>query len=76
MTDRQMLAEFGENLEYMLNDRQMSQKELADKIGVGEPTVSHYIKGRRMPTLATILNIMLALDCDLDDLIFITTYII
>ena len=76
MTDKQMLAEFGENLDYLLNERQMSQKGLADKIGVGESTVSHYIKGRRMPTLATILNIMLALDCDLDDLIFTSTYII
>lgn len=76
MTDRQMLAEFGENLEYMLDERQITQKELAEKIGVGESTVNHYIKGRRMPTLATTLNIMLALDCELDDLIFTSTYIV
>lgn len=76
MTDRQMLIEFGSNLEHIMINRGMKQKTLADKIGVSESTMNCYIKGKRMPSLATVLNMMLALDCDLDDLIFTCSYII
>lgn len=39
-------ATFASRLRYALDVRGMTQKELADRTGIGKPRINHYIKGR------------------------------
>ena len=49
----------------------MSQSRLAEKIGVKQPTVSHYIKGDKLPSLDTFANLCVALDVDANEMLCI-----
>ncbi len=53
---------FGQRLEKLLRDRHMTQKELAEKAGVTEAAMSHYIKGDRTPRSSVLARIAMALD--------------
>lgn len=46
----------------------LTQKELADAIGVTEPAISHYETGRRQVTVSKLVAIAMALGCTLDEL--------
>lgn len=69
MTEKELMKEIGRNIEYCLEDARMSQKELAEEIGVTDAIISYYIKGERMPSLKNIINISYALCCSIDELI-------
>lgn len=43
---------------------ELTQTEIAEKIGVGYRTVSHYVKGDKMPSLDTFANLCKVLDAD------------
>lgn len=62
-------CDFGENLEVMLREYPMTQKELADATGLSTSAISNYVLGKRMPTVEAVLAIAYALDCTTDDLI-------
>lgn len=47
----------------------MSQADLAEKLGTSVPTVSRYENGERSPDLETAVRIAKALGCKVDDLI-------
>ena len=51
----------GEKLRMLIAERGVSQKELAQKAGVTEAAISHYINGDRSPRGAILLNIANAL---------------
>lgn len=42
----------------------LTQKELANKIGVCQQSVAQYLSGRAMPALDTFANICIALELD------------
>ncbi len=42
----------------------ITQTEIANKVGVGYRTVSHYVKGDKMPALDTFANLCVVLDAD------------
>lgn len=42
----------------------LKQTEIAKMIGVSQQTISHYIKGDKMPALDTLANLCLKLDLD------------
>ena len=44
-----MSKEFGERLAWVINRRNMTQKELAKRAGVTEAAISHYVNGDRNP---------------------------
>ena len=69
MDEYKLLHDFGRNLKDLLDDSFMSQKELAEETGISEPTISRYIAGEGMPTLKNIVSIMIALDCEFNELI-------
>lgn len=69
MNELELMRHFGEKLDEMLDYCNMTQKELAEESGISESTISCYIRGDRMPTLKSIINIMWALDCEFDELI-------
>ena len=47
----------------------LSQTQLAEKIGVKPHTVSQWESGARTPDILTVNNIAKVLDCSIDDLI-------
>ena len=69
MREYEFLRIFSDNLRYSLNYANMSQRDLADVIGVDESTISRYLRGQRMPTAKIIVNMAYALDCNIDELI-------
>lgn len=72
MTETEWFDIFRGNLQSIMDDRQMSRKELAQESGVSEPTLSRYLSGKvyvqRLPSIKTIVNLSEALDCDISDL--------
>ena len=69
MREGEFLRIFSDNLRYSLNYANMSQRDLADAIGVDESTISRYLRGLRMPTAKMIVNMAYVLDCDISELI-------
>lgn len=55
-------------LKDLLKEKNVTGKELADKIGVAEMTISNIVKGKTFPKPETLLNISEALGVDVKDL--------
>ena len=53
---------FGERIKKLLNQKEMSQKELARRTGCTEAAISHYIKGDRIPRAVVLTKIAEVLD--------------
>ena len=69
MSEVDFIDIFGDNLQDLMESRDMSQRELSKESGISNVTISRYIKKDRMPTAKSLVNLALALDCRLDDLI-------
>ena len=69
MDERKLLRDFGRNLKSLLDDSFMTQKELSQETGITESTISRYIDGKYMPSLKNVVSIMLALDCEFNELV-------
>ena len=69
MSEQEWLEIFGDNLQSILEEYGLSQRDLADEIGVSESTISKYIHKKQMPNIKAIVNIVYALDIEFDDLI-------
>ena len=52
-----------------LNQRTITQEELAKRIGVNQSMISHYITGRSMPALDTLSRICSELDLDANEIL-------
>ncbi len=64
-----MTKEFGERLLHLLQQKEMSQKELASILEVTEATISRYISGEREPKTEILANIATALGTTSDYLL-------
>lgn len=60
---------FNENLKYAREKKNMTQKEVADLIGVAKSTYSLYESGNREPNVQTIKKIADTLNISADDLL-------
>ena len=69
MTELEWLDIFGDNLQDILKDQNISQRELSNKTGLSEASISNYINKRRVPSLKALINISYALHFDVSDLI-------
>ena len=58
----------GKRLATLRQEKGMTQKELAEQIGVSRQTINAIEKGEYNPTIKLCLKICWALDCRLDDL--------
>jgi len=56
------------NLRAILKEKNISQKELAEKIGLTESAVSRFINENRIPTGENMLKIANVLDVRVEDL--------
>lgn len=64
----------GRRLEHLLLISNMNQRELADKVGVNEVTISRYIHGKRIPRLEVVAKIAEVLGTSTDYLLGMVTY--
>lgn len=69
MSEQEWLDIFADNLLDMLNEANMTQRDLADETGLSEAAISQYIHKRKIPGVRAIINISYALNCDMSDLI-------
>jgi ribosome-binding protein aMBF1 (putative translation factor) len=68
MTDDEIKKEFGLRLQYFLDRKGISQKELAERVGASSAQISHYVRGRYTPQFTMLDRIARALGCSMDDL--------
>ncbi|MBR2449573.1 MAG: helix-turn-helix transcriptional regulator [Clostridia bacterium] len=61
-----------ENLKYEIEHSGKTKKEIAEAIGVKQPTISQYLSGRIQPTLSTFAKLCDFLDCSSDDILNIS----
>lgn len=52
----------------------LTQTELARRLGIGQQTISHYLKGDKMPALDTLANLCAVLDLDANDILCVAEY--
>ena len=56
----------GERIRKRLDEIGMSQRELADKLGITEVSLSRYIKGERIPRATVVIGIAKVLDVSVE----------
>lgn len=61
--------EFSEKLKELLQGAEMSQRKLAEKIGVSSALMSYYMKGEKSPTMSTIIKIADFFNISMDELV-------
>ena len=59
----------GRNLTILMYDRKIKQKELAEYLGVSQQTISKFINGEKIPSLARLMQIAERLNVTLDELV-------
>lgn len=57
------------NLRKLRSEKGMTQKQLAQKVGVTDVTITHYEKGHRDPKPKMLRKLATALECTVDELI-------
>lgn len=62
-------SNFPQRLTALLAERNMTQLELAARIGVTRAAMSRYVSGEREPRLVTLVRIAEELDVNIDDLV-------
>lgn len=60
---------FGENLKKIRKEKNITLKELAEKLEVTSPNISQYEHDKRNPSLKMILKFAAALNCSIEELI-------
>lgn len=60
---------FAENLKRKRKEKGFSQKEIAEKLGVSQPSYAQYETGKRNPKFETVKKIAAALEIDVYDLL-------
>lgn len=63
------MNDFGEKVTMLLNKNNMTQRELADRVGITEVSLSRYISGNRIPKGTVVTNIANALHTTTDYLL-------
>ncbi len=58
-----------ENLKREIETCGKTKTEIANAIGVSKSTVSQYLSGRSLPTLATLSRLCNFIDCSADDIL-------
>ena len=63
------LQEIQKNIAEAIRTSGMTQSVLAKKLGVSQQTVSHYVKGDKLPAPDTLANLCRILDADANDIL-------
>jgi len=62
-------SKFSDNLRALLSSHNVSQKELAEKIGTTETSMSRYVNGERKPNIEVAVKIANALGVGIEELV-------
>lgn len=65
------LEQIQQNLSKVITESTISQKEIADKIGVKPNQITYYKQGKKMPALDTFANLCKVLDVDTNEILCI-----
>jgi len=65
-----MNERFNDRIVELLRKKNMTQRDLAQKVGVTDSAMSHYVKGDRIPRAAVILKISDVLETNPDYLMY------
>ena len=57
---------FGDRLKWLLDEKEITQKEFAEKLNIAPTTLNGYIKNKREPNIDLILQISYELNISLD----------
>ena len=68
MTEKEFIDIFAENLISIMQETGTTQRELAKDSHLTEATISRYLSRDRMASSRALVNIAIALNCNLDDL--------
>ncbi len=63
------MKELGDKISKILEEKEMTQRDLAQRISLDESTVSRILKGERTPNIETLSNIATALHVTTDYLL-------
>ena len=63
------LEQIQKNVAGTIKQSGLTQTVLAKKLGVSQQTISHYVKGDKMPALDTLANLCVVLDVDANDIL-------
>lgn len=63
------LNEIQKRLATAIKQSGKTQLEIAKQIGINQATISHYIKGDKMPSLDTFANLCVCLDIDAGEIL-------
>ena len=69
MTREDWMENFSENLQDILDERGVKQRELSDMTGIPTSTISAYINQAIMPSAEAVVKISYALDVEFNDLL-------
>lgn len=69
ISEKEMKAIFAKRLSDLLRKRNMTQRELADRVGCTESAMSRYIRGERTPRISVVVRIALETDITSDYLL-------
>lgn len=69
MTKTEVANIFSGNLISLMNEFGYTQRTLSIDSGISESSISRYISGTRLPDVKALINISLALNCSIDDLL-------
>lgn len=65
-SDKELLEYFSTTLSKLIKEKGLYQKDIADKMGIGDTTISMYVNGYMFPTYCTLYNLALALECPVE----------
>ena len=63
------LAQIQKRIAEAIKQSNFTQVELAERLGVKQPSMSQYVSGRVMPALDTLANLCKVLDLDANDIL-------
>ena len=69
-SDFNFCANFAKNLKYLRKKKNISMKELADKVGLSRSALSNYENGNRLPEFESMIKLALYFECSIDELVF------
>ena len=69
-----MLEQIRQRITETIKQSELTQTELARRLGVGQQTISEYIRGKSMPALDTFATLCAILDVDANDILCINEY--
>ena len=64
-----ILSNFSERLEELIFDSKLNKKSIAENVGINATCISHYVLGKRIPTIKSLIKLADYFKCSTDYLL-------